>query len=196
MKLSDEYIQKVVVSGNVEHNQTIVLKPYDKQWPILFEREKQRISNILKDKALMIEHIGSTSVEGLMAKPIIDILLVVEDASREEDYLDALVSHGYVLRIKEPEFENHHMFKGPDTDINLHVFSQGSKEIDKYLIFRNYLRKNKKARQLYEDTKKQLAKKTWKYVQNYADAKSEVVQHIMDEAIKEKNQMHCEIDSQ
>ena len=74
MKLSDEYIQKVVVSGNAEHNQTIVLKPYDENWSVLFEREKQRISTILKDKALMIEHIGSTSVPGLIAKPIIDIL--------------------------------------------------------------------------------------------------------------------------
>ena len=127
MKLSDEYIQKVVVSGKVEHNQTIVLKHYDENWSILFEREKQRISTILKDKALMIEHIGSTSVPGLIAKPIIDILLVVEDAGKEEDYVDDLVSHGYILRIKEPDFENHHMFLEPYTDIHLHVFSHPKK---------------------------------------------------------------------
>lgn len=185
MKLSDEYIQKVVVSGKVEHNQTIVLKPYDENWSILFEREKQRISTILKDKALMIEHIGSTSVPGLIAKPIIDILLVVEDAGKEEDYVDDLVSHGYILRIKEPDFENHHMFLGPDTDIHLHVFSQGSKEIEKYLLFRNYLRAHQEARELYANTKKTLAKKKWKYVQNYADAKSDVVQKILSDAIQE-----------
>lgn len=68
VKLSDEYIQKVIVNGNVEHNQTIQLNPYDEKWPALFEREKERILKILKDKALMIEHIGSTSVSGLMAK--------------------------------------------------------------------------------------------------------------------------------
>ncbi len=129
MKLSDEYIQKVVVSGNAEHNQTIILKPYDENWPVLFEREKQRISTILKDKALMIEHIGSTSVPGLIAKPIIDILLVVEDAGKEEDYVVDLVSHGYILRIKEPDFENHHMFLGPDTDIHLHVFLKVQKRL-------------------------------------------------------------------
>ena len=156
MKLSDEYIQKVVVSGKVEHNQTIVLKPYDENWPVLFEREKQRISTILEDKALMIEHIGSTSVPGLIAKPIIDILLVVEDAGKEEDYVVDLVSHGYILRIKEPDFENHHMFLGPDTDIHLHVFSQGSKEIEKYLLLRNYLRAHQEARELYANTKKTL----------------------------------------
>ena len=185
VKLSDEYIQKMIVNGNVEHNQTIQLNPYDEKWPALFEREKERILKILKDKALMIEHIGSTSVSGLMAKPIIDILLVVEDAGKEEDYMDDLCRHGYILRVREPNFENHHMFKGPDTDIHLHVFSKGSKEIEKYLLFRNYLRLHDDARELYENTKKELAKKTWKYVQNYADAKSEVVQKILSDAIQE-----------
>ena len=185
VKLSDEYIQKVIVNGNVEHNQTIQLNPYDEKWPALFEREKERILKILKDKALMIEHIGSTSVSGLMAKPIIDILLVVEDVGKEEDYMDDLCRHGYILRVREPDFENHHMFKGPDTDIHLHVFSKGSKEIEKYLLFRNYLRLHDDARELYENTKKELAKKTWKYVQNYADAKSEVVQKILSDAIQE-----------
>ena len=178
-------IQKVIVNGNVEHNQTIQLNPYDEKWPALFEREKERILKILKDKALMIEHIGSTSVSGLMAKPIIDILLVVEDVGKEEDYMDDLCRHGYILRVREPDFENHHMFKGPDTDIHLHVFSKGSKEIEKYLLFRNYLRLHDDARELYENTKKELAKKTWKYVQNYADAKSEVVQKILSDAIQE-----------
>lgn len=187
-ELTDEYVKKVVVSGNIEHNQTILLKPYDDRWPALFKREKNRISKILKDRALMIEHIGSTSVPGLTAKPIIDILLVVDDAGKEELYVNDLCEHGYILRIKEPDFENHHMFKGPDTDINLHVFSKGSKEIEKYLLFRNYLRHHADARQLYEDTKKELAKKTWKYVQNYADAKTDVVQKILKAAIEENNQ--------
>lgn len=187
-ELTDEYIQKVVINGNIEHNQTILLKPYDDRWPALFEREKNRISKILRDRALMIEHIGSTSVPGLTAKPIIDILLVVEDAGKEELYVNDLCEHGYILRIKEPDFENHHMFKGPDTDINLHVFSKNSKEIEKYLLFRDYLRHHDDARQLYEDTKKELAKKTWKYVQNYADAKTDVVQKILKAAIEENNQ--------
>lgn len=182
--LSDEYIEKCIVSGQKEHNQTILLVDYDERWPFLFERERKRISDILKEKALMIEHIGSTSVMGLCAKPIIDILLVVEDAGREEDYMEALCQYGYVLRIKEPDFEDHHMFKGVDTYINLHVFSKGSKEIDKYLIFRDYLRSHHEAKELYEKTKKELAQKKWKYVQNYADAKSEVIQKIMDRAIE------------
>ncbi len=184
-KLSDEYIEAHFVDKIPIHNSTIHLEEYNSEWPLLFLKEKERISHILKDQALMIEHIGSTSVEGLCAKPIIDILLVVEDAGNET-YVQPLMDSGYILRIKEPEFENHHMFKGPDTDINLHVFSQGSKEIEKYLVFRNYLRNHKEARDLYAKTKKELSKKVWKYVQNYADAKSEVVSYIMDLAFKEK----------
>ena len=182
VKLSDEYIQKVIVNGNVEHNQTIQLNPYDEKWPALFEREKERILKILKDKALMIEHIGSTSVPGLMAKPIIDILMVVDDSSSEDDYIPELLSAGYWLKIREPEWFEHRMLKGPDTDINLHVFSQGASEIDKMLLFRNWLRENDADRELYADTKRQLAKQIWKYVQNYADAKSQVVLEIMERA--------------
>lgn len=184
-KLSDEYIEKHFVDGKHVHNSTIHLEEYNPQWEELFLKEKKRIKSILQNQALMIEHIGSTSVRDLLAKPIIDILLVVEDAG-VETYVKPLVNAGYTLRIKEPDFENHHMFKGPDTDINLHVFSKGSKEIDKYIIFRDYLRTHKEARELYANTKKELSKKIWKYVQNYADAKSDVVSQIMEQALKEK----------
>jgi len=180
--LSDEYIQEHFVDGNHVHNAIIVLEEYNDNWPVLFQKEALRIKEILDDKALMIEHIGSTAIYGLCAKPIIDILLVVKDASQEEDYVPALCDHGYILRIKEPEFEHHHMFKGPDTNINLHVFSKGSKEIEKYLILRDYLRNHEDARVLYANTKKELAKKKWKYVQNYADAKSDVIQDILKKA--------------
>lgn len=182
-KMSDEEIEKIHVTSNVEHNDTIYLSLYQEEWVVLFEREKKRIVDSLGDKALLVEHIGSTSVPGLCAKPIIDILLVVDDAGNEEEYLLPLTKQGYVLWIKEPDFENHHMFKGPDTNINLHVFSKGSKEIEKYLMFRNYLRENQEARELYGSTKQALAKQIWKYVQNYADAKTTVVQQIMQQAL-------------
>jgi GrpB-like predicted nucleotidyltransferase (UPF0157 family) len=71
------------------------------------------------------------------------------------------------------------VFKGPDTDINLHVFSPGCPEIDRMLLFRDCLRDNASDRQLYEHTKRELARKDWKYTQNYADAKTEVVEEIL-----------------
>src|SRR5690606_29898587 len=101
----------------------------------LFEREAKRIRSALGDRALRVEHVGSTSVPGLCAKPVIDILLVVPDSSDEASYVPALEAAGYKLRIREPEWFEHRLFKGPDTDINLHVFSEGASEIERMLCF-------------------------------------------------------------
>jgi GrpB-like predicted nucleotidyltransferase (UPF0157 family) len=127
----------------------------------------------------MLEHVGSTSVPGLAAKPIIDILLVVANSAEESDYVPALVAKGYVLRIREPEWHEHRLLKNPRSTVNLHVFSAGSEEVDRMLRFRDLLRTNPAARELYEQTKRELAKRTWRYVQNYADAKSKVVESIL-----------------
>lgn len=157
----------------------IQIVDYDPAWPRLFEREAERIQVVLGDRALLIEHAGSTSVPGLAAKPIIDVLLVVADSADESTYAPALEAAGYVLRIREPDWHEHRLFKGPDTDINLHVFSLGSTEINRMLLFRNWLRGNASDRQLYESTKRELASKDWKYTQNYADAKTTVVEEIL-----------------
>ena len=127
----------------------------------------------------MVEHIGSTAVPGLVAKPIIDILLVVANSADESSYVPALEAAGYVLRIREPDWHQHRLFKGPDTNINLHVFTTGSEEIRRVLILRDSLRTNEADRQLYARTKQSQASRKWKYVQNYADAKSEVVNAIL-----------------
>jgi GrpB-like predicted nucleotidyltransferase (UPF0157 family) len=127
----------------------------------------------------MLEHVRSTSVPGLAAKPIIDMLLIVPDSSDEASYVPALENAGYVLRIREPEWHQHRLFKGPDANINLHVFSEGSSEIGRMLGFRDWLRTHDDDRLLYEQTKRDLATRTWKYVQNYADAKTEVVEQIV-----------------
>jgi GrpB-like predicted nucleotidyltransferase (UPF0157 family) len=152
---------------------------YDPQWPRLFEREAERIRAALGDQVLLLEHVGSTSVPGLAAKPRIDILLVVVDSSDEPSYVPILEAVGYMLRIREPDWYEHRMFNGPDTAINLHVFSPGCSEIDRMLLFRNWLRSNASDRELYEHTKRELARKDWKYTQNYADAKTAVVEEIL-----------------
>ena len=128
---------------------------------------------------ILVEHIGSTAVPGLVAKPIIAILLVVANSADEPSYVPALEAAGYVLRIREPDWHQHRLFKGPDTSINLHVFTTGSEEIRRVLILRDWLRTNEADRQLYARTKQSLASRKWKYVQNYADAKSEVVNAIL-----------------
>lgn len=177
--LTDEEILATNVGPLVEHNATIRLAEYDSRWPAFYQREAGRIRAALGDKALRIEHVGSTSVPGLPAKPIIDINLVVPDSSDEASYVPALEAAGYVLRIREPDWFEHRLFKGPDTNVNVHTFSEGCEEVDRMVAFRDWLRTHDDDRLLYLDAKRELAAREWKFVQNYADAKSAVVLEIM-----------------
>jgi len=152
---------------------------YDPLWPEVFRREADQLQILLGCRALQIEHTGSTSVPGLAAKPIIDILLVVADSSDESAYVPILEHVGYSLRIREPNWHQHRMFKGPAADINLHVFSRGCPEISRILHFRDRLRSDRADRDLYAQTKRNLAEKEWADVQDYADAKSAVIQEIL-----------------
>ena len=157
----------------------VTIAHYDPRWPEQFGRESDRISRLLGPRALRIEHVGSTSVPGLAAKPVIDILLVVADSADEAGYARSLESEGYRVVIREPDWHQHRMLKGPDTDINLHVLSAGCPEIDRMLSFREWLRGNAADRILYEQTKRDLARDEWTHVQDYADAKTGIVGEIM-----------------
>jgi GrpB-like predicted nucleotidyltransferase (UPF0157 family) len=152
---------------------------YDPLWPAVFRRETDRIRTLLGRRALQIEHIGSTSVPGLAAKPIIDILLVVADSSDEPAYVPILERAGYSLRIRESNWHEHRMFKGPAADINLHVFSSSCPEINRVLNFRDWLRSNAADRDLYERTKRDLSENKWANVDDYADAKTAIIEEIL-----------------
>jgi GrpB-like predicted nucleotidyltransferase (UPF0157 family) len=180
--MTEEQIRAATVGEPQELAGPIELADYDPAWPGLFAREARRIRATLREPALRIEHVGSTAVPGLAAKPIIDILLIVGDSADEETYVPALEAAGYVLRIREPDWYEHRVFKGPDTNINLHVLSQGCPEIDRMLLFRDRLRSNDPDREVYERAKRELAQRTWKYVQNYADAKGATVEGIIADA--------------
>ena len=177
--VSDERLRRAVVGELKPHNAPIGLREYDSAWPRLFDREADRIRAVLGERALRVEHVGSTSVPGLVAKPIIDVLLVVPDSGDEASYVPAMEAAGYVLRIREPDWFEHRLFKGPDTDINLHVFSLGASEIDRMLRFRDRLRTGDADREHYARTKRELAQRTWRHVQDYADAKTQVIEEIM-----------------
>jgi GrpB-like predicted nucleotidyltransferase (UPF0157 family) len=179
---SDDEIEAMVIGGPTVHDDTIYLAEYDEAWITLFEREAARIRGALGAAAVAVEHVGSTSVPGLAAKPIIDIVLVVSDSSDEDAYLPALQDVGYVLRIREASWFEHRLFKGPGTDVNVHVFSAGCPEIRRMVDFRDHLRRDDADRRLYEHAKRRLAAQRWRYVQHYANAKSDVVQEIMSRA--------------
>jgi len=180
--VTEEEMQAAHVVPLRPHNAPIQLSDYHAEWPALFIREAARVRATLGARVLMLEHVGSTSVPGLAAKPIIDMILAVADSADETEYVPAMESAGYVLHIREPEWHQHRLFKGPDTNINLHVYSFGCPEIDTMLMFRDWLRTNDADRELYERTKRELAKQTWKHVQNYADAKTSVVAEMVERA--------------
>ena len=177
--VSEEEMRAATIGELRPHNASILLLEYSPEWPVLFRREAERVRATLGERVLQLEHVGSTAVPGLAAKPIIDMALAVSDSADEPRYVPGLEAAGYVLHGREPNWHQHRLLKGPDTDINLHVFSLGCPEIDRLLLFRDWLRNHDADRGLYERSKRELAKRTWKYVQNYADAKTSVVEEIV-----------------
>lgn len=152
---------------------------YDLSWPGKFQTHAERITKALGKVALRIEHIGSTSVPGLAAKPIIDILVVVEDSTNESAYLPQLEAAGYELRVREPEWHEHRMFRTPEKDVHVHIYSAGCREIQRNLLFRDRLRTNIDDRRRYEQTKRELATQDWADMNDYANAKTDVVESII-----------------
>jgi GrpB-like predicted nucleotidyltransferase (UPF0157 family) len=175
----DRELAEVTIGGPRPLAGPIEIREYDAEWPRLYEREEARIRSILGDRVIRIEHVGSTSVPGLPAKPIVDIVLEVPDSADEGAYVPAMEDAGYVLRIREPDWFEHRLFKGRDTDVNLHVFTAGCEEVGRMLRFRDRLRENDAERRLYAEAKRELAARDWKYMQQYADAKTAVVHEIL-----------------
>ncbi|HEX7734872.1 MAG TPA: GrpB family protein [Ktedonobacteraceae bacterium] len=186
---TEEQLQAVTIGELAPLTEKILVVDYDPAWPQLYEREAARVRDALAEQVVLLEHAGSTSVPGLAAKPRIDMLLVVPDSADEAAYVPALEAAGYVLRIREPGWYEHRLFNGPDTDINLHVFSPNCAEVERMLLFRDWLRAHDADRQFYESTKRDLARRDWKYVQNYADAKTKVVEEIIARASESSSQV-------
>jgi GrpB-like predicted nucleotidyltransferase (UPF0157 family) len=107
------------------------------------------------------------------------VLLEVADSADEPAYVPGLEAAGYRLHLREPQWFEHRLFKGPEAAINLHVFSRASSEIARMLLFRNWLRENPSDCKLYERTKRALAKQQWQRVQDYADAKTPIIEAIL-----------------
>lgn len=177
-QLCAEAARREALIGGVE-KRDILLRDHDPSWADAFDRHRKRLADALGDAALRIEHIGSTAVPGLAAKPIVDMLLVVADSSREASYLPQIERAGYILRVREPQFDEHRMFRTPDLDVHIHVFSPGCSEIERYLIFRDRLRTSTADRLRYEQAKRTLAARSWLDMNAYADAKTEIVESIL-----------------
>jgi GrpB-like predicted nucleotidyltransferase (UPF0157 family) len=164
--------------GGVEKRQ-IEIVDYQPLWPKKFQTHAGAIAEALGAGVLQIEHVGSTSVPGLAAKPIVDVLIVVPDSANEDSYLPQLLAAGYELRVREPDWYEHRMFRTPARDVHIHVYALGCPEIERCLIFRNRLRENPGDRRLYEQTKRTLATQSWPDMNAYANAKTVVIESII-----------------
>lgn len=155
---------------------------YDERWPRAFRREAERVRLALGDRALRVEHVGSTAVPGLAAKPVIDVVLAVADPADEPAYAPDLEAAGFVLRAREPEWFEHRFFDRVATEsgvgVNLHVFPVGCTEIERMLAFRDHLRAHDADRRRYARVKRELARRSWRDVEEYAEAKNAVVDEI------------------
>ena len=179
MPLTDAELRAATEGALEPHEAPIALAEYDPGWPVRYRAEEARVRAALCERVRRLEHVGSTAVPGLAAKPLVDMVLAVADSADEGAYAPALEAAGYRLRIREPGWHEHRMFLGPAGDVHLHVFSAGCPEIARLLRFRDRLRSEPAERALYERTKRELAGRRWRFVQNYADAKSEVVEAIL-----------------
>lgn len=178
--MTDEPFERLRAAtiGGIEQRD-IVLVDHDPAWHDRFAVESRRILDLLGVTALRIEHVGSTAVRGLAAKPLIDILVVVPDPSDEAAFVPQLEDAGYELRIREPEFFEHRMLRTADRGVHLHVFGPDADEVDRMLTFRDTLRTDRSARRRYEQVKRDLAHRQWPTMQHYADAKSDIIDDIM-----------------
>jgi GrpB-like predicted nucleotidyltransferase (UPF0157 family) len=177
-RYTDEEKAQIWIKGQEQLDSQVLLVDYDPAWPVQYEAYRQKIADVLDDRVVLLEHVGSTAVPGLAAKPRIDILLIVPDSSDEASYVPQLEAVGFDLHIREANWHEHRCLKGVDPDANLHVFSPGCVEIERMVGFRDWLRTHPEDRELYETTKRRLAAQQWAFVQDYADAKSEVVDEI------------------
>lgn len=170
----DAYLDTVLIGGR--ERAAIVICDYDPAWAARFLAERSLISSALGDVALAIEHIGSTAVPGLAAKPIVDVLVTVTDPDDEAAFEPALSECEYQLRVREP---GHRMFRTPEHDVHIHVWADSDPEVERYLSFRDRLRASNEDRAAYERLKRELATKAWSDMNHYAEAKGSLIEEIL-----------------
>ncbi|NQX16684.1 GrpB family protein [Rathayibacter sp. VKM Ac-2857] len=167
-------VTTVEIVGGAERL-SVGLHEHDDRWAESFREHERRIAAALASVDVAIEHIGSTAVPGLAAKPIVDIVVAVPDITAEEDYLAPLLAAGYRLRVREP---GHRLVRTPERDVHVHLYGRGDPAIDEYLLLRDHLRRDPADRELYEATKRSLMERSWADMNAYSDAKTEVIEAI------------------
>ncbi|MCD2138086.1 GrpB family protein [Salinicoccus halitifaciens] len=158
---------------------------YDTQWPLMFEEEKEKFEQIFGDELTAVHHIGSTSVPGLKAKPVIDIMPVVKSIDAVDSCNDALQDIGYEA-LGEYGIPGRRYFRkgGDDRTRNIHFFEAGSDHIKRHLSFRDYLRNHEEVCKQYGDLKSQLADRFPHDIGGYMEGKDKFIKETERIAIR------------
>lgn len=174
--VSDEQIAAASVSQRVPAPVEVVAP--DSAWPAEFEQVRAAIIGALGDRALHVEHFGSTAVPGLWAKPFIDVDLTVADSADEAAYVPSLEAAGFVLRVREPDWEEHRMVRGSQPLSNVHIFSPGAIEPQRHTAFRDWLRGHPEDREAYAAVKRELATRGFTDAMHYNNHKAGLIYDI------------------
>jgi GrpB-like predicted nucleotidyltransferase (UPF0157 family) len=153
----------------------------DPAWPLTYDQLASQIRDALGWRVLQLDHVGSTSVPGLAAKPIIDIDLIVADPGREQLYVPTLEAIGFQLTIREPWWYGHRMLRAAEPSCNLHVFGFDSPEPIRHRILRDWLRGNPQDRDRYAAAKRDAASAAnaaSEHVMQYNARKQQVIREI------------------
>ena len=175
-KLADAALAAVLLHGLAPAR--VVLADHDPRWARRFAARATELRRVLGERARLVEHVGSTAVPGLAAKPVVDILVGIDDPDDEAAYLPGLEAAGYDLTVREPQ---HRCLRAgdPGEPVNLHCYPPGHPEIRKLLLFRDHLRRNAHDRRRYEAAKRELATRQWRDMNYYAAAKGPVIAGIL-----------------
>ena len=153
----------------------------DPNWSATYAALAARVHHVLGARVLSIEHVGSTAVPGLAAKPVIDVDLTVADSADEPAYVADMEADGWVLRIREPEFEEHRLLRLDEPECNLHVWSPGSPEPQRHRLFRDWLIAHPDDRERYAAAKQSAAAEGFTDGMHYNNAKAWVVYDIYEQ---------------
>ncbi|MEG1626917.1 GrpB family protein [Pseudomonas sp.] len=187
-EIMDNYVidpQDSYFVNGVPPIENVAVVAYEPSWPEIYSTLESEIKNKLGSNLLKIDHVGSTAVPGLAAKPVIDIDLTVADAADEKTYVLALESLGYRLIVREPRFHGHRLFHYDNPRVNLHVFTRDTPETARHLLFRDWLRQSEKDCKIYADAKFEAIKDCSLDIQKYHENKSKVVRDIYKKIFKQ-----------
>ena len=162
----------------------VEVKPYNKQWISIFEEEANKLHEIFGPEIIEIYHIGSTSVNNLKAKPIIDIMPVVRDINRIDEFNTVMVAMGYESKGENGISGRRYFQKGGDNRTHhAHVYELDNPEIERHLAFRNYLRVHPDVAKKYGDIKGELSQRFPYDIESYIKGKEQLVLEIERKAI-------------